>query len=1133
MERKENKMKKNKILQYSIITLLGSFCIYAQVSGADLIEEGEQLEEVSDHAETESMKNVDAYDDLMLSDEEFGDSVEGETTETYIEGVIEKNDGADEVVSSSAETEKEFETELLSEDSEKIWSDVSTDPANTNERVISEELEETSDELIAIAADLVVGWKCVDGNWYYYNEDGTVATGFREIDGETYYFNEKGCMAVEWSEIGGSVYYFGTSGAMQTGWKYIEGYSYYFDFDGKMQTGWIYDENGGYYLEENGQMHTGWLKVESGTYYFNGAGYMQTGWKYVEGNSYYFGSDGKMQTGWIQDGEQWYLADEEGHLKSGWYQDGEQWYYLTTSTGRLTGFQQFGDATYYFNKDGVLQTGWQQIEQKWYLFNSSGVMRKGWYYENGKWYYLDPENGRVEGLQTIEGSKYYFDDNGVMASNQWQEINGESYYFRTSGVMQNGVMKKDGKWYRVTSQGIYPDESISENYAAVYDVSEFGAKGNDTVPDGEAIAEALRAVACMDVVEGIRSLVRIMSGEYYLDRLLYIYSNTDLVLDEDTRIIRLDPLKEILRSKHMDETGNVCQDEENCTHGGYSQIQNVSIAGGIWDGNVHENNDDGYIEMFYFKHGDNIEIKDTTLTNSSANHMIVCDGVSNVTLDGVTFSNTYLFNGEDEDYFGDYAGPEDLSDDDWRKVAMNKEAVHFDFTNAVGSNANPLDNTVCENIKIVNCIFENVLAGIGAHHSEETLSGLKHLNFTVNNNVFRNLLGNAINGYQIDGLKVSNNICTNARSFLEGINSAAEVIGNEVNKMAENGILLIDSNVSISGNVVTDTESGYDISILDESSGICNDNTITACMDENIFSNADDVRVENNHAQSPFTGWKERNDVWYYYENGVRSTGWKYITGDWYYLDKQGVRKTGWNYINGKMYYFDEYGKMESSIWKKDGNYWYFLNDTGAMQTGWRKIASKWYYFNGKGEMQTGWRYIDGKSYYFNGDGAMETGWRKENGVWYYLNASGVMATGWGKIASKWYYFNGMGAMQTGWRYINGYYYFFNESGAMQTGWIKEGTEWYYLSGTGAMQTGWYKVSSKWYYFNGVGIMQTGWKYLNNTWYYLNLDGSMQTGWFNEGSSKYYFDASGKMCTGTVMIGGKEYTFDASGKLLG
>lgn len=55
----------------------------------------------------------------------------------------------------------------------------------------------------------------IDGSYYYFDSEGSVATGFTTIDQNTYYFNASGKMATGWIQIDGTYYFFNASGIMK------------------------------------------------------------------------------------------------------------------------------------------------------------------------------------------------------------------------------------------------------------------------------------------------------------------------------------------------------------------------------------------------------------------------------------------------------------------------------------------------------------------------------------------------------------------------------------------------------------------------------------------------------------------------------------------------------------------------------------------------------------------------------------------------------------------------------------------------------------------------------------------------------------------------------------------------------
>lgn len=103
-----------------------------------------------------------------------------------------------------------------------------------------------------------IGWKNVDGNWYYYKSDETKAFGWIKPDSNWYYLDDAdGKMVRGWLKNNNKWYYLDESGAMITGWKLIDSKWYLFDKNGIMTTGVQNDGNSSYYLDKStGRMVT-------------------------------------------------------------------------------------------------------------------------------------------------------------------------------------------------------------------------------------------------------------------------------------------------------------------------------------------------------------------------------------------------------------------------------------------------------------------------------------------------------------------------------------------------------------------------------------------------------------------------------------------------------------------------------------------------------------------------------------------------------------------------------------------------------------------------------------------------------------------------------------------------------------
>ena len=89
---------------------------------------------------------------------------------------------------------------------------------------------------------------------------------------------------------------------LTVGWKKINGSWYYFKSDGSKATGWLKDGSTWYYLKSSGEMQTGWLKENGVWYYLDSSGAMKTGWYQVSGKWYYSYSSGELAVNTIVDG---------------------------------------------------------------------------------------------------------------------------------------------------------------------------------------------------------------------------------------------------------------------------------------------------------------------------------------------------------------------------------------------------------------------------------------------------------------------------------------------------------------------------------------------------------------------------------------------------------------------------------------------------------------------------------------------------------------------------------------------------------------------------------------------------------------------------------------------------------------
>ena len=143
---------------------------------------------------------------------------------------------------------------------------------------------------------MVIGWRKIEGKWYYFDENGAMVTGWRKINGKWYYLSrwDKGAMVNGWQKLDGKTYYFDASGAMVTGWQKVDGKWYFFDEkNGDMKIGWIVWKGAWFYLDPtDGHMHTGWLDYKNKRCYLDGSGRALCDCiRVIDGKTYSFDKD--------------------------------------------------------------------------------------------------------------------------------------------------------------------------------------------------------------------------------------------------------------------------------------------------------------------------------------------------------------------------------------------------------------------------------------------------------------------------------------------------------------------------------------------------------------------------------------------------------------------------------------------------------------------------------------------------------------------------------------------------------------------------------------------------------------------------------------------------------------------------
>ena len=247
-------------------------------------------------------------------------------------------------------------------------------PENTEETDVPKEDEETTvpektedeNETTTVgggsetSAKLTEGWS--SDSLQYVKDGAYVTNSFAEIDGQKYYFDENGNKVTGFKTIGTDSYYFNESGMMQTGLQVLHdqetGIAVYSlrKEDGKLH----------YYLE-NGAAYSGMINLDGKIYYFD-KGVQSVGEKQANGYWYNFKEDGSLSVGFVNMGNSAKYYDNLGRRQTGTFKI-DKVTYNTDSNGFITKASWEG-VSYYCQNDG--RWAWDVVGN--YYFGGSGCV---------------------------------------------------------------------------------------------------------------------------------------------------------------------------------------------------------------------------------------------------------------------------------------------------------------------------------------------------------------------------------------------------------------------------------------------------------------------------------------------------------------------------------------------------------------------------------------------------------------------------------------------------------------------------------------------------------------------------------------------------------------------------------------
>ena len=368
----------------------------------------------------------------------------------------------------------------------------------------------------ALVSFAATGWAEENGEWVYYNNDGSKATDvFKKSGNNWFYLDSDGNMAKnQLIEDDDNYFYVNSAGAMVTNqWPSIENedsgsdepdeWWYYFQSNGKAvkksgssdnvkfvtlptstgQAKFTFDDEGHMlygWIDESGEMLTDDDAWKSGMYYCsdNGDGRMATGWKYIpavndedddrEGDGYwfYFSTNGKktVDNDSKKINGQYYGFDVNGKMLQGLYRiEFEANGKTIRSAEEIEDVDEIPDEdedgvfVYYFGdspKEGAMKTGTMTME-----------------IDGDKYYYSFEKSGSKKGAGTdgIDGDSIYVKGRRLEAEEgtKYQPVTykDETYLISTSGKLvknKKNVKDSDDVYYKTYSKGRIVDSGTEK-----------------------------------------------------------------------------------------------------------------------------------------------------------------------------------------------------------------------------------------------------------------------------------------------------------------------------------------------------------------------------------------------------------------------------------------------------------------------------------------------------------------------------------------------------------------------------------------------------------------------------------------------------------------------------------------------
>ena len=292
-------------------------------------------------------------------------------------------------------------------------------------------------------------WAEIDGIWYYFEGETILQDSVKYIDGETYFFNENGTLATGWQRITSKMDAYGDIEIPDL-LRFYNAANDYVDIN----DAYDYEDYVWCYFDEHGAAKENeWFQspVSGLWYYFDGNVMVKNIYNYEINPDNYDNA--------TSDNLYLYGFDKEGAMLTGWnYKEGSTTWNDPTADSK-------GKTWYYYASSGKMQkAGWKQLDGNWYLFADYARFDEGNY------------DAKKRGYPLIVNSY-------VASYPKATATNPEYFYVDKDGKMQVGVVTIPKKAWKVLFY--QEDKTVDVEYELTETVDKeitvyFGTKGAAT-----------------------------------------------------------------------------------------------------------------------------------------------------------------------------------------------------------------------------------------------------------------------------------------------------------------------------------------------------------------------------------------------------------------------------------------------------------------------------------------------------------------------------------------------------------------------------------------------------------------------------------------------------------------------------